>query len=225
MLPAVGLLASNNVFTYRQNVTAGYAAYTLGLPKGFTLKPGVRYEYTTIQASFAKSEAASIPDYGVLVPSVNLSRKLSNGNVVKLAYNSRIQRPSLQFLNPNVNAQNPKNISFGNPRLPPNTPTTTSWATARSTRRLNLNFSTFVRNTTGSIEALRTVRGIDTVSTTYANIGQQNAYGGSVFANINSGKLSLNVRQRLLLHHAHQQRARPKLCKASNEGFVMSGRV
>ncbi|MDO7847822.1 TonB-dependent receptor [Hymenobacter sp. M29] len=224
VLPSVGLLASNNVFTYRQNVTAGYAAYTIGLPKGFTLKPGVRYEYTTIQANFARSEAADIPNYGVLVPSVNLSRKLSNGNVLKLAYNRRIQRPSLQFLNPNVNAQNPKNVSQGNPYLAPEY--TNNYELGYSTfyKRLNLNFSTFVRNTTGSIEALRSVRGADTVSTTYANIGQQNAYGGSVFANINSGKLTLNGGADFY-YTTLTNNVPDRNFAASNEGFVIGGRV
>ena len=224
VLPSVGLLASNNVFTYRQNVTAGYAAYTLGLPKGFTLKPGVRYEYTTIQANFARSEAANIPDYGVLVPSVNLSRKLSNGNVLKLGYNRRIQRPSLQFLNPNVNAQNPKNVSQGNPYLAPEY--TNNYELGYSTlyKRLNLNFSTFVRNTTGSIEALRTVRGIDTVSTNYANIGRQNAYGGTVFANLSSGKFNFNIGSDF--YYTTLTNSVPdRNFAASNEGFVIGGRM
>jgi outer membrane receptor for ferrienterochelin and colicin len=224
VIPAVGLLSSSNVFTYRQNVTAGYVAYTLGLPKGFTLKPGLRYEYTTIEADFANSPAANIPNYGVLVPSVNLSRKLSNGNVLKLAYNRRIQRPSLQFLNPNVNAQNPKNISQGNPYLSPEYTNNYELGYSTAYKRVNLNFSTFVRNTTGSIEALRTVRGLDTVSTGYANIGQQNAYGGSVFASINNGKVSLNAGTDFY-YTTLTNNVPDRNFNAANEGFVISGRV
>jgi outer membrane receptor protein involved in Fe transport len=224
VIPSVGL-SSNNVFSYRQNVTAGYVAYTLGLPKGFTLKPGLRYEYTTISADFASStEPVNIPDYGVLVPSVNFSRKLSNGNVLKLAYNRRIQRPSLQFLNPNINAQNPKNITQGEPTLAPEYTNNYELGYSTAYKRLNLNFSTFMRNTTGSIEALRTVEGTDIISTTYANIGQQNAYGGSLFANINNGKLSLNAGTDF--YYVTLTNNVPDVnFNASNEGFVMSGRV
>ncbi|GAB2854900.1 TonB-dependent receptor domain-containing protein [Hymenobacter ruber] len=225
VVPSVGL-SSSNVFTYRQNVTAAYAAYTLGLPKGFTLKPGLRYEYTTIKADFAQTDTAktNIPNYDVLVPSVNFSRKLANGNVLKLAYNKRIQRPSLQFLNPNRNAQNPKNISYGNPELDPEYTNNYELGYSTAYKRLNLNFSTFMRNTTGSIEALRTVEGADIVTTTYANIGKQDAYGGSVFANINNGKLSLNAGTDFyyvkLTNNVPDARF-----NAANEGFVMSGRV
>ncbi|MDO7854490.1 TonB-dependent receptor domain-containing protein [Hymenobacter convexus] len=224
VLPAVGLLSASNVFNYRQNVTAGYAAYTLNLPKGFTLKPGLRYEYTTIDASFAKSEAANIPDYDVLVPSVNVSRKLANGNLVKLAYNRRIQRPSLQFLNPNVNAQNPKNVSQGNPYLSPEYTNNYELGYNTLVKKVNLSMSAFVRNTTGSIEALRTVRGADTVSTNYANIGQQNAYGGSLNANLNGAKLNLNAGTDF--YYATLTNNVPdRNFNASNEGFVFSGRL
>jgi outer membrane receptor protein involved in Fe transport len=224
VLPNVGLLSASNVFNYRQNVTAGYAAYTLQLPKGFTLKPGLRYEYTTIEASFAKSAAASIPDYGVLVPSVNVSRKLANGNLLKLAYNRRIQRPSLQFLNPNVNAQNPKNVSQGNPYLAPEYTNNFELGYNTLVKRVNLSLNAFVRNTTGSIEALRTVRGADTVSTNYANIGQQNAYGGSINANLNGAKLNLNAGTDF--YYATLTNNVPdRNFNASNEGFVFSGRL
>ncbi|WP_345052295.1 TonB-dependent receptor domain-containing protein [Hymenobacter glaciei] len=224
VLPNVGLLSASNVFNYRQNVTAGYAAYTLALPKGFTLKPGLRYEYTTIDASFAKSEAPDIPNYGVLVPSVNVSRKLSNGNLLKLAYNRRIQRPSLQFLNPNLNAQNPKNTSQGNPELSPEYTNNYELGYNTLVKRVNLSLSTFIRNTTNSIEALRTVSGTDAVATKYANIGQQNAYGGSINANLNGAKLNLNAGTDF--YYATLTNNVPdRNFNASNQGFVFSGRL
>ncbi|MCC3154422.1 TonB-dependent receptor [Hymenobacter sp. BT770] len=223
-LSAPSILSANNVFTYRQNVTAGYTAYTLSLPKGITVKPGLRYEYTTIDANFANFAAANIPNYGVLVPSLNLSRRLANSNVLKLAYNRRIQRPSLQFLNPNLNASNPKNVSQGNPYLSPEYTNNYELGYSTAIKRLNLNFSSFIRNTTGSIEALRTVRGVDTVSTTYANIGQQNAYGGSVFANMSSGKFNLNAGTDFY-YTTLTNNVPDRNFNAANEGWVMSGRV
>ncbi len=224
VMPSVGL-SSNNVFSYRQNVTAGYLAYTLGLPKGFTLKPGLRYEYTAISADFANSTTpVNIPDYGVLVPSVNLSRKLSNGNVLKLAFNRRIQRPSLQFLNPNRNAQNPKSVSEGNPTLAPEFTNNYELGYSTAYKRLNLNFSTFMRNTTGSIEAIRRVEDNDVVVNTFRNIGQQNAYGGSVFANISSARFNLNAGTDFYYVTLANNVPDP-IFNASNEGFVMSGRL
>jgi outer membrane receptor protein involved in Fe transport len=195
----------NNSFRYRQNVAAGYATYTIGLPKGFTIKPGVRFEYTTISADFTNSKgtltSTDIPDYGVLVPGINLSRRLENGNVVKFSYNRRIQRPSLQFLNPNVQASNPLNVSRGNAELGPEY--TNNYEVGYSTtvkQKVNLNVTAFVRNTTDAIQTVRTqlpdelnpnnVQGA--LLTSYLNSGVENAYGGSLFAGANTGKLSLN---------------------------------
>ncbi len=231
------LLQPNNSFNYNQNVAAGYVAYTLGLPKGFTLKPGVRYEYTSIKADFGTGSAASIPDYYVFVPSVNLSRKLSNGNVLKLAYNKRIQRPSLQFLNPNVQASNPLIQTQGNPYLRPEYTNNYELGYSTSFKQANLNFSAFVRNTTGSIQSVRTPL-VDAISTplgvtyypgavyiTYANVGQEDAYGGSVFVSKNSGsKFSINGG--IDTYYAVlDNKVSDVLYNARNEGFVASGRL
>ncbi len=214
----------NNGFNYRQNVAAAYAAYTLVLPKGFTLKPGLRYEYTTITADFKTNETVSIPDYGVLVPSVNFSRKLANGNVLKLAYNRRIQRPSLQFLNPNVQQSNPLIRTEGNPELEPEYTNNYELGYSTLVKKANLNFSVFARNTTGAIQSVRTPIGDGVQRITYANIGQEDAYGGSVFASINGGKLSLNGGFDAYYAVLNNNVPDP-FFNASNEGFVASGRL
>ncbi len=187
--PTKGL---SNVFNYNQYVTAGYSALTLSLPKSYSVKAGGRYEYTTIDATYQiEKPALTLPSYGVLVPSVNISKRLANGSAFKIAYNRRIQRPSIQFLNPNIQASNPLNISVGNPELSPEYTNNYELSYNTFIKGTSLNFSTFARNTTESIQRVRTVEG-NTIRTTYQNIGQEDAYGLSVFANVNAGKLSLN---------------------------------
>ncbi|WP_226172908.1 TonB-dependent receptor domain-containing protein [Hymenobacter lucidus] len=215
----------SNVFTYNQNVAAAYVSYTLSFLKSYSLKAGARYEHTTIDADFQTNETVTLPSYGVLVPSVNLSRKLANGNVLKAAYNRRIQRPSLQFLNPNLQAANPLNVTQGNPLLRPEY--TNSFELSYSTflKGTTLNFSAFARNTEGSIQAVRSVLGGDTLRTTYANIGNENAYGINVFANVNiAGKLSLSGGPDLYYAVLRNNVSDP-LYNAGNEGWVVSGRL
>ena len=226
---------NNNALNYDQNVTAGYISYTLSTKSGYSIKAGTRYEYTSISASYrVKSpelEDPVIPGYGVIVPSVNLSKKLKNGNTVKLAYNRRIQRPSIQFLNPNVNQQNIQSISVGNPDLDPEYTNNYELGYSTFIKGTTINFSGFVRNTTGSIQAVRDTLGIEGVpkvqgqiTTRYANIGYENAYGMSIFANVNiNNKLTLNGGGDMYYNVLNNEQKGN--AAASNEGFVWSGRL
>ncbi|MBX7126163.1 MAG: TonB-dependent receptor [Cyclobacteriaceae bacterium] len=216
----------SNVLNYEQNVTAGYLAYTLNAGKGYSLKAGSRYEYTTIKAHLQDDKPIDIPSYGVLVPSLNLSKKLANGKTIKLAYNRRIQRPSLQFLNPNRQSNNPPNVSEGNPTLSPEYTNNYELGYSTFIKGTTLNFSTFVRNTNNSIQS---VRSIDTlvhgILTTYKNIGSENAYGFSIFANINiSNKFSLNGGTDTYYAVLKNNVSDP-LYNASNQGWVYNIRA
>ena len=216
----------SNEFSYDQNVTAGYVSYTATLFKNYTIKPGLRYEYTTINADFkTESTTADIPSYGTLVPSLNLSRKLANGNLIKAAYNRRISRPSLRYLNPNIDASNPLQVSQGNPELDPEY--TDNYELGYSTffKGTMVSFSGFFRNTTGSIQSVRTVGDDGIIYTGYDNIGHENAIGTNIFTNISiSDKFSLNGSIDLYYSMLDNGLSDP-LYAASNEGFVVSGRM
>ncbi|MFD2201792.1 TonB-dependent receptor domain-containing protein [Shivajiella indica] len=216
----------SNEFNYDQNVTAAYTSYTTNFLKNYSLKAGLRYEYTSINADFKTAESETeIPSYGLFVPSLNLSRKLANGNMLKAAYNRRVQRPFLNFLNPNVNAANPQQISQGNPLLDPELTDNYELAYSTFTKGMTLNFTTYFRNTTGSIQPVRTVLEDDIIFTTYENIGYEKAYGVSIFSNINlSGKFSLNGSIDTYYARLNNGLEDP-LYAASNEGFVVSGRL
>ena len=216
----------SNEFNYQQNVTSGYVSYTLGFLNDYTVKGGLRYEYTHIDADFkSEQQTAEIPAYGTLVPSLNLSRKLKSGNMIKLAYNRRIQRPSLQFLNPNIQAANPLQISQGNPLLDPEFSDNYEIGYNTFYKIASLNLSGFFRNTTGSIQSVRTVQDDDVIYTTFENIGTEKAYGLSLFTNISlSGKFSLNGGVDSYYAVLDNGLSDPDF-RASNEGFVVSGRL
>lgn len=214
-----------NQFSYDQNVTAGYVSLTFPVLKNYVLKPGLRYEYTTIDAAFANEFSAEIPSYGTLVPSVNASRRLKNGNMIKAAYNRRIQRPSLRFLNPNIEASNPLQISQGNPELDPELTDNYELGYSTFIKGTTLNFTGFYRNTTGSIQALRNIQEDGVILTTFENIGREQAIGSSVFMNINiSNKFSLNGGFDAYYAILDNGLTDPQFA-AQNEGVVVSGRM
>ncbi|MHA7130018.1 TonB-dependent receptor domain-containing protein [Algoriphagus namhaensis] len=215
----------NNDLTYDQNVSAAYASYTFSLLKNYTLKTGLRYEYTMINADFRDETEADIPSYGTLVPSINASRKLKNGNMIKAAYNRRISRPSLRFINPNIDASNPSQISQGNPLLDPELTDNYEMGYSTFIKGTVLNFTAFYRNTTGSIQAVRTIQDDDIIFTTFENIGREQAIGTNVFANVTVGsKLSFNGGFDLYYAILENGLSDPLLA-AQNEGWVISGRM
>jgi outer membrane receptor protein involved in Fe transport len=219
---------SNNL-NYDQNVTAGYLSYTVSTKSGYSMKAGSRYEYTTINAYTQTDDNIELPSYGVLVPSVNVSKRLKAGNMIKASYNRRIQRPSIRFLNPNIQSSNPLNITIGNPDLQPEFTNNYELSYSTFIKGTTINVSAFARNTNDAIQSLRDVIGndptdADTIRTQYANIGYENAYGMNIFANVNIGKLTLNgggdVYYAKLSNNNDYW-----LYKAQNEGWVVSGRI
>ncbi|MBX2872649.1 MAG: TonB-dependent receptor [Saprospiraceae bacterium] len=171
---------------YDQNVAAGYTSYTLSLPGKYTVKGGVRYEQTSIEA-VQDGENIDIPNYSNLVPSVNLSKTFKDFTTIKLGYNRRIQRPWLRQLNPNVNVQNSQDIQVGNPNLRPELADNLELGFSKLIKKTYLNISLFGRSTDNAINQVRFP--IDSVPgaiiTTYENIGRERSLGMNLFANIN----------------------------------------
>jgi outer membrane receptor protein involved in Fe transport len=219
---------SNN-FSYNQNVTGGYMSYTYNSKSKYSFKAGGRYEYTTINANFStlsteNPNVSNIRPYGVFVPSLNISRKLKAGNTIKAAYNKRIQRPSIQFLNPNIQSANPLLVTQGNPNLLPEYTDNFELSYSTFIKATTLNFSAFYRNTTSSIQSVRTAKG-DTLFTNYANIGKENAYGLNFFGNVNLGKnFSLNGGVDSY-YSMLDNNSRFDSLRVKNSGWVFSGRL
>lgn len=219
--------ALSNTFDYNQDITAGYLSYTVSFNKKYFLKAGGRYEYTTIGAQFATETAPSeIPDYGTFVPSINVSTNLKNGSTIKAAYNKRIQRPSIQYLNPNIQGANPLNITIGNPTLEPEYTDNYELSVSKYIKSTSLNLTGFVRHTYNAIQSLRNPIAVnsDTILTTYQNIGTENAYGLSLFTNVNV-KDRLTISGGIDTYYAVLDNNTNNDFEAHNEGWVVSGRL
>ena len=169
---------------YTQNIGAAYAAYTLMLPGELTVKGGLRYERTMLEAT-QDGQIIDLKDYHNLVPSLNVSRKLGEKTTVKLGYARRIQRPWLGQLNPNVDLQNPNEISFGNPALRPELTDNIELGLSTNLGKTYLNVSTFGRSSANAINEVRYVSAASpgVIVTTFDNIGRERAVGLNVFAN------------------------------------------
>jgi len=208
---------------YDQNVAAGYVSYTLTTKSKFTFKGGARYEYTAINAQQGEVDL-NLPAYGNLVPSLNVSKTFGKGQTVKLGYNRRLQRPGIQFLNPNVNAANPQNITVGNPNLDPELTDNIELGTSFFKNSLYINVSTFARFTNNSIENIRTTNDAGVITTTYGNIGDKQNYGANIFGNLTLFKI-WQVGGGMDVYYVNLKNNSPVAAlQSSNSGYVVSGR-
>lgn len=221
--PWINPLLSNG-FNYDQSITSGYLSFNGTILNHYALKAGGRYEYTAIHAYFENQPAIAIPSYGVLVPAINLSRKLANGRLVKLAYNRRIQRPQLQELNPNLQASNGLNATIGNPYLKPEYTDQYEISYKTYFKSATVNLSTYLRNNTNDIQQARSVRN-DTILSIYQNIGTEANYGASIFITLPvNDNFTLNggieMFYRILKNNSNDP-----FINGRNEGFVKHFRL
>lgn len=203
-----------NVFSYDQNVFAGYLSFLFQTKNKWGFKPGLRYEYTQLGAKYQDAPAVNLPNFSTLVPSITVSKSLKGNKTIRFSYNRRIQRPSIQFLNPNVSQSDPFNVSFGNPNLNPEYTNNFEVNLSTFIKTTTLNFSAYTRMTDGSIETVRyrggqalfnqltgqqgvnvgsVVINDNTLLTTFQNIGSNRAYGMNIFAMVKPAKgLTIN---------------------------------
>ena len=219
-----GSISPSSSFKYNQNVFGGYVSLNQTFAKHYTILAGARYEFTKIISSFSTSNQ-DIPSYYILVPSFNFIDRFKNGSSIRLGFNRRIQRPSIQFLNPNPQISNPAFQTVGNQFLKPEF--TNNYEIGYSTfyKGLSLNISSFLRETTGGIQQTRS---IDTttsiITTTYNNIGSETAYGVNLSLGINLGsKVNLNGGADIF-HDLLQNTSADPLLNSKNSGVVANFR-
>jgi outer membrane receptor protein involved in Fe transport len=226
---------ANNSLNYDQNIAASYLSYTVSTKSKFTIKAGARYEYTFLNARFGAESAntpISLQNYGNLVPSINISKNLKAGKTIKLAYNRRLQRPGIQFLNPNVNVANPTNISKGNPSLSPELTDNVEFGFSAPIKKFYVNAAIFARRTNNSITSVRdttsvTINGArqTAIITNFQNVGHEDTYGLNLFGNVTlMSKLQIGGGIDLFHTSLTNANANPNYT-ATNSGWVLAGRV
>src|SRR5690606_37495969 len=111
------------------------------------------------------------------IPSLSVSRKLSEASQLRMNYSRRVQRPNADWLNPYTDITDPRNIRTGNPNLNP-----------EFTHRLDLGYSNY-QDVLGiganlfssySNNAITNIRRIDEDGISYSsfdNVGREFSYG------------------------------------------------
>jgi ferric enterobactin receptor len=182
----------NNYFIYGQNVAAGYTQITFPIIKNLTGRAGIRYEHTFIDGD-VQNETSFGNDYATWVPSGLLSYVLKKNTTMKLSYSRRIQRPSMFYLNPYINYNDPTNISFGNPELKPEITESFEATYGYSKNFNNVNISVYHKITNDLIDNYRYIDSLGVINSTYNNLATNYSSGVSINGGIfKLGKIILN---------------------------------
>jgi hypothetical protein len=171
--------SQSNKFDYRQSIYAAYGSLSLKR-RSFGLKIGARLEQTEVVAKFRSTRSIATQSYLNLIPNITLSQKLKGPDVIKVSFTQRIERPGLYYLNPFIDVSDPKNISYGNPKI-----------RAALSNVLHLTYNTFINGSSANVSMFHnfssnsiqqfTTLGADSITkTTFDNIGKNLASGISL---------------------------------------------
>ncbi|MEJ5963881.1 outer membrane beta-barrel protein [Pedobacter immunditicola] len=163
-----------NRFLYKEHILSGYASYNYR-KNGWGIKGGLRTEMTKVNFDLSTGNKYPLDPYISLFPNISFNRFFKKKYNLGATYSIRINRPRENTLNPQVNDNDPLNISFGNPDLQP-----------AYTHQMDLSFGMFQEKwsftprlsystSKGVIERFRTVSSNGVSETTYDNVGSNDA--------------------------------------------------
>ncbi|WP_170227837.1 outer membrane beta-barrel family protein [Mucilaginibacter frigoritolerans] len=165
-------------FSYRENNIAGYISASKKLSKLWTIKAGLRYEYTFINDYSQTLAQPNSDQYGKLFPTFYLTFTPNQNNTFYLNYSERINRPNFSLLNPFRNYSNPYIYYAGNPELQPSYTHNLEFGYTRSKINLTVYGSVW---TNGNAYITQLENGVQI--NTQANYITQKSVGTSLFYN------------------------------------------
>ena len=177
-----------DIFYYDQNVYAAYVSGTFELGEMTSIITGLRAEMTDLAGDFENFNSNFENTYTNLLPNFTIAQRTGEYNQLRLSYNQRIQRPNQRHINPFVDYNDNRDISFGNPSLTPELVHQVEIATNLFIKESMLSLSVYGRRTEDLIESLLRVNEDGVSETTFENFGIRSAAGFNLFGTVSIGK-------------------------------------
>lgn len=108
-----------NPFSYNEDIVAAYLNLDREFGEEFMLSAGLRYEGTKTRGTDGTDNSTQRNKYDNLFPSISLSYDPDDDHSLSAGYNKRINRPTLNEVNPFREYQDAINFTTGNPMLRP----------------------------------------------------------------------------------------------------------
>jgi outer membrane receptor protein involved in Fe transport len=184
---------NSNLFTYEQNVVGGYINYRFKIQKAF-ISAGIRFEHTDLTGTFITTKTGVEQSYSSFFPSLNMSKRFSNGQNMRFSCSRKISRPGISYLNPFVENSDSLFISYGQPGLLPefsnNLELTYSW----NKRGLNLSAGIDYSVRNDEIVPVVTFNNSTGVTTsTFSNGGRSERTSLNIFFSYRKNKIQLVI--------------------------------
>ena len=180
---------NSDVFIYNQDVYSAYLTGTWQLPYGFSIMPGLRFEETFIKGKFKYFNSPFSNAYDNWFPSITLSKKFKDFSSIKLSFDQRLSRPSIDNIDPFVDNQDPQNIRYGNPNLAPELTSNHEISYSKFFKGATVNLSLYYKNTLDIIESYLFIDENNVSNTSYDNIGTTKSFGFNVFTSLTLFKI------------------------------------
>ncbi|HEY4108714.1 TonB-dependent receptor domain-containing protein [Puia sp.] len=204
--------SQSNALTYNRHVYAGYASLTFPLFNFLDVKGGLRYERTETDAGFSKAPNTNIPGYNTFAPTIIFSHSFGDEQTLKIGYAHRIHRPNYRWLNPYINASDPKNLSGGNPFLQPEVADNFDLTYSRSFEKGSaINVQAFYRKSSHDIQPfIQYYPNFTLGDSVYSdvsvslpmNVGAEANTGVNIYGSVPVGK-KLNLRSNISVFNRH----------------------
>lgn len=189
----------SNDYRYKQDVYAGYLVLNFHLNKGWDIQAGNRFEITRINGRSENIKNGLLPfsnQYNSYIPSLMFMKSVGENQSFKLSYSRRIQRPSLQFLNPFRNTSDPLNHTEGTPTLSPEQEQTVEFGYNLGYKIFNLSAAVYYKQVDDLIDGFARVVPYTSLDpegneytrmvtlTNYGNIGKNRSVGLNVYSSL-----------------------------------------
>lgn len=186
-------------YRHVQNIGSAYAGYGFKYGK-WSLNPGIRMEHTWQDVTYKQGEGKDF-NYRVTdwVPSWTSAFRLDDRNLFRLAYNLRLRRPNISYLNPTVFVSG-TSISYGNPGLVSEKHHRLSASYSYYGTKLNVQASVLCTLGKGVIDEYLFIDSANVVNSTYDNLVDVKAAGGNLYLSYNpSPRTSVSLNS--MLHY------------------------
>lgn len=210
-------------YNHVQNILAAYAGYTFSR-KRWGLTGGLRMEHTWQNVKYKQGNGADF-NYQATnwIPSFVSSFKLNDRQQLRLAYNMRLRRPGIGFLNPYVLISG-TNIRYGNPGLTPEKHNRITFSYSYFSTKVNIQVTALYTLGRKSIGKYQFIDKAGVLNDTYENMEQFQGKGLSVYLGYNpSEKTTWSVNG--MLNHLNiktEKSFSENLHELSNRGFCGS---